>query len=172
MQTSLFFQVEVLYAPPRFKPAWCHFARLRLSDDTTLFSLLAGVRLDDTGILPADCATPKGLPDDVVELSLLEDSLAVDDVAAGLDLEDTCTRARADEWVREGHSRYLCSGYRVTHPDFHSFSWLSPAEFGSVVEKYRQLQGRDSALVESVAALLDSLTASGIHCRVVIWFTD
>jgi hypothetical protein len=171
MGAELYFQVELSYAAPLRPSRWWHFARLRLSQDYLLFALLAGVR---TEVLPdseLECLAPKGLPDNVTEASLAEDSLTVDDGAAELEIPDTCSRADAEEWVRTGMSRYLHNGYSVTHPDFHSHSWASLEELQLVCRRYEGAGGKDSVVVRSVLTMLESLQSAGLVSRAVFWFS-
>jgi hypothetical protein len=138
-----------------------------VSNDYALFALLAGVRAESGDL---ECLKPKGLPADVTELTLEEDCFAVDDEAARLEVPDTCNRERASQWVKEGRSRFLHNGYAVTHPDFHSHSWLMPDELRAVLERYAERGGRDTDAVTSVVAAMDAFGSAGVQTRAVFWF--
>jgi hypothetical protein len=170
MGTELYFQIEVASAQPARKPRWWHFARIRLSQDNLFFALLAGVRREEFPKLKLECLAPKGLPEDVTELSLAEDALSVDDEAAGLEVPDTCTRAEAEDWVRRGASRFLHNGYAVTHPEFYGQSWATHEELESVAQRYKAADGRDLDLLSAVLAMIESLRNAGHVSRAIFWF--
>jgi hypothetical protein len=167
MSTELYFQVEL--QNPRNR-RWWHFARLRLSDDYTLYALLAGVRGEDGPVPQEQWGEPRGLPQDCAESTLAEDALTIDDQAAALDFPDACRQEDADRWVREGAARFLRHSSAVTHPDFHSGSWLSRAELRSVRDAYAAYDAPDLAHIDAVIAMLDTLANQGIESRVVFWF--
>lgn len=145
--------------------------RIRLSQDDRLFALLAGVRSDNISDLQIECLMPKGLPDDVTELSLEEGSFTVDDDAAKLEIPDTCSRADADRWVNDDKSRYIHNGYSVTHPAFHSHSWVTIEELKLALGRYQSCGGKDGiAVLNSVIAMMVSLANDGIESRAVFWF--
>jgi hypothetical protein len=171
MGTELYFQVEVATKTRAPHLHWWHFARVRLSQDYLLFALLAGVRVKDFGGLEITCMSPKGLPEDVTELSLEEDAMSVDDEAAALGVLDTCTRFDAEAWVREGLSHFLHDGYAVTRPQFHSHSWVSFEELQEICQRYERVGGRDVGLLQSVLALMNSLRSTGHVSRAVFWFS-
>jgi hypothetical protein len=136
-----------------------------------LFALLAGVRRQEFADPDLECLDPKGLPDDVTELSLAEDCLAVDDEGADLEVPDTCTRAEAEEWVESGVSRVLHNGYAVTHPEFYGQSWVSHEELELVRQRYQAAGGRDLDLLQAVLAMLESLRSAQYISRAVFWFS-
>jgi hypothetical protein len=167
VSTELYFNLE---AREGNRGKWWHWARVRLSQDYLLFNLLAGVRRDHPGMPDVESMPVKGLPSDVTELTLEEDALTVDDQAAELEVPDTCTKAAADAWVREGRSRLLHNGYAVTHPDFHSHSWLSSDELHVVAERYSAARGQDDVVLSAIQAAIAVLHAGGIESRAIIWF--
>jgi hypothetical protein len=171
MSTELYFQVEVSSGSAPWKKRWWHFARIRLSQDYLLFALLAGVRVNELTGMDIESLPQRGLPDDVADASLEEDSLTVDDEAAGLEVPDTCSRDEAEEWVRTGVSRYLNNQYSVTHPEFHSQSWATLEELRQVLHRYEVAGGRDVDLMRSVLAMLESLHIEGYRTRAVFWFS-
>lgn len=170
MSTELYFQIEARNALTR---RWWHLGRIRLSQDYLLFALLAGVRHGSISDLQLECLATKGLPNDVTELSLAEDSLAVDDEAANLEIPSTCSRAAADKWVSGGLSRYIRNGAAITHPGFHSHSWTTFSEIQLVLDRYQAFGGTaDIPALNALIAMMASLANDGIEARGVFWFGD
>jgi hypothetical protein len=170
MSAEMYFQVEAFSGSSSWNPKWWHFARFRLPQDNLLFAALAGVRGDDSCDAAVESLSIKGLPDDISEQTIDEDSLTVDDEAARLEIQGTCTRTDADEWVRAGHARYLHDGWSVTHPDMYSHSWASLDELELAVSRYERAGGKNGAILRSVLAAMESLHSAGIPSRSVFWF--
>ena len=42
--------------------------------------------------------------------------------------EKVCTKERADEWLKKGYSKKV-GNHHITDPDYHSYSWLTTAEY-------------------------------------------
>jgi hypothetical protein len=170
MSTHLYFQVEMKADAGRRRSRWGHVAQVRLPEDYLLFALLASVRSEQFADLDLVCLTPKGLPDNVSEASLEEGSLLIDDEAARLDLSDCCDRASAAERVASGLSRYIHNESRITHPDFHSYSWATLEELATVLERYQEAGGKGVSVVNAVVAMMRALQSAEQQVRAVFWF--
>lgn len=63
------------------------------------------------------------------------------------------TAEKAKKWVESGSSKYVNNQRGeptwVSHPDWHSHSWLSVEEFRQVLEKYKVVEQKDWELRES-----------------------
>jgi hypothetical protein len=169
MGTHLYFQIEVTSTKNFPRLRWGNFARVYLPQDYLLFALLAAVRRSEFVDEELPWRAPKGLPADVDEHTLEEDSLVVDDEADKLDVPLTCSRAAAEEWVREGISRYLEDGYKVTHPDFHSHSWATREELEQIERDYKAAGGSDTSLAP-IIAMMNAFDTTGHIARAVFWF--
>lgn len=120
-----------------------NFAKLSITRDYCLFTLLAGVRGDEIqGQKPI--SLPKGLPDKISCITQLEAYYLV------LDLEETtehrcCTRSQAEKWG----SKYADETKRWTHdPDTHSHSWLNVNEVEEVVRRYSMLKYEEKRILD------------------------
>lgn len=148
--------------------------QIRLDPHYSLFGLLANVRCD--GAIFA----PRGLPDDLAyeaegdsRLRIVED----DDPAANA--EGCTTRSRANEWVQHGEKTITVgSSEYVTHPDWHSHTWLTPGEFRQVLQAQEEAAAREDvglpgARYYAAAAALEALEDEGRgKARIILWFDN
>ncbi len=126
------------------------FAELHLGRDYELFNQLAGVR-GNGGLF-----SPRGLPQNVSFWVECANVLYVSD--PGTD-EGCCSRENAELWVQHGSSKWVNDDRsKVTHPDWHSHSYLYVHELqqvkkalnypnnqlGAVIAAMKSLNGKDS----------------------------
>lgn len=172
MGVDIFAYIETVRdAPPYGTHAEC-FAEVDLNRDSELFSLLAGVRQSLTGFTPV--ATPKGLPDDLSSTTRERFTYQIDDeLGGGTDIDGPryCTRAKAEEWVRAGCSRYVDARRNaVMVPSVHSASWLNADDLAEVDARYTRLTGAAHPTLGAAVAALRSLDERGGRSRLVFWF--
>lgn len=76
------------------------------------------------------------------------------------------TPDKAEQWVRDGRAQYR-EQHWVTHPDWHTHSWLTAAE-------YREALRRCQVWCEYkvLGTILDSFEEQGFDARVVFWFDN
>lgn len=140
------------------KKRWRDFGqRINPGRNYTLFGYLAGVRRDVTPVVP-----PRGVPRDLAWA-------ASDDYWLWLEGKD---RARAARWVEQGDSVYRHNDAGepqwVSHPDYHTHSWLTPDEF----EKALVLAGETTGEYRALLAAMRSLEKDGDKVRLVFWFDN
>ena len=189
-----------------------HFAVLNGERDYTLFAALTDGEIrgiDGVGAVPK----PKGLPDDLSWRVFDEATLFVSERNDADDSEHSTSLSMAREWTsgsRYGHvsSQWVSGGYAklevydakkhgelvdgrpkdksfrwITHPDWHTHSWLNADELEDAIESYPEIQrknwGEDSiskphAEVYGWLAAMRALDESDgvIASRLVIWFDN
>lgn len=156
------------------RPAWSDyrsfFGRLRLARFYPLFAAL-GVRARAQS--PDDVKHElRGLPLALGDESRLDSSLYVTD--DGSKSNTSCTRQFAEKCVAEGLSIWE-KGFDsdqayITHPDWHSHSWLTYEEFRRALQPFVNREGLQEyrALVAAMKQLVDE----GFEVRVVFWFDN
>ena len=93
-----------------------------------IFAKLAGVR-NYNGVKPV--AERRGMPDDAAYVARYANVLFVT-TSPG---EEYVTPGQAAMWVASGSSKYVGDENQwVTHPDWHSHSWLTTQEFAHAIE--------------------------------------
>jgi hypothetical protein len=81
--------------------------------------------------------------------------------------EGTCARSSAERWVNAGSSKYVNKDKTyITHPDWHSHSWLSADELESA---FRDDTGPD---YKATLAAMRSFEKDGYQARLVFWFDN
>jgi len=142
-----------------------------------MFGLLSkGVRSDNE-----DGIEPKGLPEmDSLGYKTMQDArLYITDNASGEG--DECTLEQALQWTENG--RYGRKIYNnadgkptwVDHPDWHSHTWLTSAEYSTAIFKYNsnpQAVKYKEQEYEAILAVLNSLENNGYETRLVFWFDN
>jgi len=131
----------------------------------TLFAAIAGVRADFGDQIKY---RPRGLPTDIGP-SAGDDSVVY--ITEGGDGIHGCSRADAERWVQQGSSVWVKDGKWVTHPDWHSHSWLTFAEFRDAISPIVCGQERAQEY-RSVLAAMKQLHDDGHDVRVVFWFDN
>lgn len=130
-------------ADSRGKPYVDCFGGIRIGRDYNLFTLMAGVRGDQAQAL----FQPKGFPDPVIDMSWqVRDDYCLYVVDEEKDeQENSCSRKQAEKWVKSGSSEWVGEDKRlVTHPDWHTPSWLNIEELDMVQNEYVKLMAKYS----------------------------
>ena len=142
---------------------WHKDADLHLGRNYAMFGFLAGVRGLNEPIVE-----PRGF-DDNSSLKW-EYCLRVNDEQYSQDAEGYTSKERADKYVAGGYSRMI--GEMVTHPDWHTASWLTADEMKKVLlaykETYTDLRMKYDAMWDAVLAMLKCIPNS----RFVFWFDN
>ena len=112
-----------------------------------LFGLLAGVRMPNKHSLK-----PKGLPDDLSYNAMKIFYYHGENM---------------DKWLESGDSIRI-NGYWITHPDLHSFSWVTLEELKTVQSHMTQA----SLDVELAIAIMEVYAARQIDVRMVFGFDN
>lgn len=153
------------------KWGWHSFGQqFRLNRDYWMFGLLAkGVRQE----FP-ESFVERGLPSDLGFTALNDNRILITEDGQG----DSCTTlAKAELWAKGGCKiEYNNDGKAtwVTHPDWHSHSWLTTEEFKKALDihhakaefKYYAIDYR------CVLAAMEHFESSGYDCRIVFWFDN
>jgi uncharacterized short protein YbdD (DUF466 family) len=127
-----------------------------------IFAKMAGVGNYDN-IIPV--STPRGLPEKTSFVVNDDNSLFIEDESA--EAPGYCTKEQADRWVASGSSKYV-SEWQVTHPDWHSHSWLTPDEYEKAIK------GVEFVDVEwkVILTVLREFQKYSKDARVVFWFDN
>jgi hypothetical protein len=126
---------------------------------------MAGVRGDEEPIVER-----RGYPKDAGYAAASDNHLFIVDVE-DTDHPEYCTRILADRWLASGTSQ-LKEGNDcyVTHPDWHSHSWLTPDEFEEVLDGFLMTDGY--VKYHCFLAVLRTLENAGYKARLVFWFDN
>ena len=137
---------------------WNSFGeRINPGRNYVLFALMADVR-NYTEKKITVLVEPRGMPDDAGHISKRDNLLYITDTQG-----DGCvTVETAKKWVESGSSTYVNSIHNdkptwVTHPDWHTHSWLNVSEYQSILGTYLELEKKwHVERVEEHAALVKS----------------
>lgn len=151
---------------------YCNFGgRINPGRNYYLFGLLCkGIRSDLNEGLPE-----KGLPDKLAWASRSDSQLYITDAG---EADDECSRENAERWVANGSSTYTDEEKKsVTHPDWHSHSWVTYEEFKQQYDIFnakRQEEGSTYTEPEydALLAALKSFHDEGYDTRIVFWFDN
>lgn len=152
-----------------YSPEWTEdrnyyssFARVSLGRNYTMFGILAGVRNTSVPQLFPQRGVPKNSP----EYNYGDYVLYIQDEGE----EHCCSRENADRWVKSGSSEYVDDEHKkITHPDWHSASWLTPEEFEECLVQYKLETGEEvPSTYKAALAALKALENS----RAVFWFDN
>jgi hypothetical protein len=136
---------------------WTCFGEIHIGRDYRLFEIMAGVR----GDVKKAVSWPKGVPENMSFWTEDAYSLYISDS----NRQGACTLETAERWVKEGSSVWLNEQHsKVSHPDWHSHSWLTTKEVGQVVEKYP-----DNT---SMRMIHEAMLACNRPVRLVFWFDN
>lgn len=133
-----------------------------------IFGALAGVRCSENQMFEL-----RGLPDDVSYGAASDNQLYVvadDDPSA--EHEKFASRSNAESWVNSSWGSRWVNDEKtiVTHPDWHSHSWLTPAEWRQVIEAEYPYAPDDEYF--ALAAAMEELEQRGNEVRIVFWFDN
>ena len=111
-----------------------HGGRINPGRNYALFALMANVR-NYGGDLPVTF-DPRGMPDDVAYYASGDDRMYICEDEG----DNYVKMERAERWVKDGSSKFIYDRDGkptwVTHPDWHSHSWLTTSEFESIFNNY------------------------------------
>ncbi len=147
---------------------WLPFGKeFRLARDYEMFGRMAkGVRRE-----PENGFAPRGVPSDMSWSAEHEHLMFIHD--GEREESNYVTTADAAKYVASGESQYVTKYGKdkpnyVTHPDWHSHSWLTRLEFVKCIE-HADYPAPD---YKAVAAAMRSLENDGLETRVVFWFDN
>jgi len=121
-----------------------------------MFGILAGVR--DDGCL----FSPKGFPKDASWSVQSEFCLYISEDESN-DYDGHTTRSEAERWIADGTSKRW-DDHRITHPDWHTPSWLTVEEYEKCLSAYGDEKGVWSAILRAMQELPNA--------RFVFWFDN
>lgn len=148
---------------------WRDFgSRINPGRNYFLFGIISeGVRCETTFNFP-----PKGMPEDAAYAARNDNRLYISEHEG----DGNTTLQRAQKWVDSGHCKFINGGDGkptwVTHPDWHSHSWLSTAEFEKAMEFYRENGHGTEPEYEALLASMKRFEELGYESRVVFWFDN
>jgi len=152
-------------------PYWsCFGGRNNLGRDYWMFDVLAGVRGSGEPHIPL-----KGLPPGKKSWQVESDAyLIISD--ENPDMEGYCSLANAETWSRQGDNtieEHGNGGKRVTHPDWHSHTWLTADELAQCLGVY-MLRHQDTYSVtwDAMLASMRAFEERGVQTRLVLWFDN
>lgn len=142
---------------------WHSFGRdMGLSRNYCMFGLLAGVRGTDAPVYKL-----RGVPDDMGFWAKDAYWLYISENSG----EGMCTPERAKGYAKYG-SVYSEDLKSISHPDWHSHSWLTVDEFKRVMDEYRAMYMQHRAIeYEATRAAMEELSKHG-PVRLVFWFDN
>lgn len=139
---------------------WWNFGKQFLPGrNYSIFGRMAGVRGTDEPI-----SEPRGIPKDVAWTTEEENTLFVTDEKK--EESGYVDKETAQKWIKEGLSEKY-DEHRITHPDWHSHSWLNKNEFAEAIKEYK---GEEQYM--AILAVMDFFETAGYECRVVFWFDN
>lgn len=152
---------------------WHCFAELHLRRDYRLFNLIAGVRNDgdeqpsfEPRGFPGKSLSKGGWCDDVSWR--VKDKYTVIVAPDNEQADNTCSAKTAAKWVKSGsseawHKDAEGNVIRVSHPDWHTPTWLTTEEVGEIVERSNSTE---------IRGIYQMMKALGGECRLVCWFDN
>ncbi len=156
------------------RSVWSSFGgKINPGRNYNMFARMAGVRGEFEGV----SLEPKGMPEDAGYKANDGNRLYITDTEG----EEYVTMETAQKWVDSNSSVFINGSdgkpLWVTHPDWHSHTWLSADEYRDIVRGYHeQVKGADTYNKESeykaILAAMESLQADGYEVRVVLWFDN
>lgn len=147
------------YKPTGYDRWFSFGGRINPGRNYALFAKMAGVRNYDE-VIPV--SQPKGFPNDASSKADGDHWLYISDV----EMEGCCTFEQAERFVQMG-SRYQDKEKTfVSHPDWHSHSWLTPDEFEQAIFESSEAQYR------AILAAMRSFERDGHQSRLVFWFDN
>ena len=136
-----------------------------------LFGLLCqGIRSDLKEGIPE-----RGLPNDCAWPARSDNQLYVTETDYS---EGECSRDSAESWVNSGSSKYTDEEKKwVTHPDWHSHSWITYEEFKDQYALFNVKKEEEKVFYkepeyDALLAALKSFHDGGYDVRIVFWFDN
>lgn len=155
------------------QPYWyCFGQKFNPGRDYDLFGVLAsGVRSDYNGF------SRKGMPEDAGYMSSSDNRCYIVSDDSNESSGEYCKASSAAQWVKSGASKYINDSEGkptwVTHPDWHSHSWLSIAEFDKALKFIKRKRGYEPLEYRALLASMKALSCKGKNdVRVVFWFDN
>lgn len=141
-------------------PHWQSFGgRINPGRSYGMFGRLAGVRRDGALV------EPRGLPESLGWESASDSKVYIVE-GVGDAPDGCCRRSDAERWVASGSSTLCREGKAVTHPDWHTPSWLTPNEWEAALMPESLTEYR------AVLAAMRSFETAGEEARIVFWFDN
>lgn len=139
---------------------WRDFGgRINPGRNYNIFSKMAGAR----GELSDAVVAPRGFPNDAAYKSSDDYWLYISDSGN----ENTCTKEQAERYIAYG-CKYKDTEKRwVSHPDWHTHSWLSADEFERATN-----DDFDKPEYTAILAAMLSFESCGYESRLVFWFDN
>ncbi len=152
----------------KYNKNWSSFGgRINPGRNYWMFGLIAKVRCKFNESL-----SPKGMPEDAGWKSSSDNQLIITETGEEY---GCCTIINAERWVRSGcrfidyNGKHSC----VTHPDWHSHTWLNLFEFEQVMKNFNNKEnaGREPEY-EALLAAMQKLAEFDYDVRVICWFDN
>ncbi len=161
--------IEYKHPESNFWSSFC--GRINPESNYTLFSLLAGVR--NYGNRHVVLYPPRGIPEDCGYHSRKDDLKYISET----ELKGSVKPEVAKEWVDQRLSVYVNNQAGiptwVTHPVWHSHSWLNCDEYEQVLSTYKEKP--DACLnieYDVILVCMKKFEAMGYKSRIVFWFDN
>ena len=151
---------------------WFSFGkRINPGRNYWLFGLMSkGVRSEFPKSLEA-----KGMPDNAAYESRGDNQLYIVDENPN-DTEGWCTMEQAKQWETYGCkfvNNTKGNPTWITHPDWHSHTWLTTEEFKKVIDSYNSMDNSHSGCeYEVLLSAMQKLEEFDNEVRVVVWFDN
>lgn len=142
------------------------YGQVGASRNYGMFEILAGVRGSFA------LFQPKGMVKDPASTTFDENTLYI---SKDGDTEGTTTLERAQQWVAHGCEIIKDKEgkpWRVTHPDWHSHSWLTSTEYSKALREYKKRYEHNPIEYTVLLALMRHYERNGFETRLVFWFDN
>lgn len=148
--------------------AWRGWGAVHLPRNYAIFGRLAGVRTNATPVVE-----PRGVPEDMCFWTSGEYWKPVSDDYAENAESAFVSTARAKEWAEFGSvlrrdDKGTIIG--VSHPDYHTHSWVTPDEFAKVLGEFKPDYW--SISYWAMLGAMRELEWHGMEVRLVFWFDN
>lgn len=152
----------------RFDDYWTYFwGKINPGRNYWMFGLIAKVR----GSFK-ESFNPKGMPNNASYVAEEDNYVYITKEGIG---DNECTIEQAKKWERYGCKiSYHCNiATKVTHPDWHSHTWLTTEEFEYVIDCHNKMKGAQrEPQYEALLASMKKLEELGNDVRVICWFDN
>lgn len=147
---------------------WSFCGRVNPGRDYAMFGILASVRNDpDTAMI-----APRGLPKNIGWQTADDAFMRVDDKHE--EEQGYCSRACAEKYIEHGSWYRDEKKEQVSHPDWHSHSWMTPEEWALAIDTYVTNHPNFQLDTEYfvLAAMMNTFVQHGKKARIVFWFDN